>query len=152
MYIYITYDSDGYLTDVSIAEKEGYTKVYANADWSKEMLKYTSKFRYDSNTGHILNPGNLPEVSIDDVQKTVNTLSDGLTQVTGSITSVAQVASEGLSNSSQATAALTQISQQLTSLYATVAEFSASVSSDDSKAPTLGTVDAKDTSVNVTLS
>ena len=152
MYIYITYDSDGYLTDLSITEKEGYTKVYANADWSKEMLKYTSKFRYDSNTGHILNPGNLPEVSIDDVQKTVNTLSNGIGQVTSSITAVAQVADNGLVNSTQAVTALTQVSQQLTSLYATVAEVSAKVSSGDNKVPTLGAVTAKDTSVDVTLS
>lgn len=149
MYIYITYDTDGYLIDLSITEKEGYTKVYANADWSKQMLKYTSKFRYDVNSGHILNPGNLPESSIDDVAKSVSALSNNMGQVTDSITEVALVASKGLMGSSQAQTALTQISQQLTSLYATVASISASESGNS--APTLSNIDTTGTSASVSL-
>lgn len=149
MYIYITYDSDGYLTDLSVTEKEGYTKVYANADWSKQMLKYTSKFRYDVNSGHILNPGNLPENNVDDVAKSVSSLSNNMGQVTDSITEVALVASKGLMGSSQAQTALTQISQQLTSLYATVASISASESVNS--APTLNKIDTTATSASVSL-
>ena len=153
MYIYITYDSDGYLTDLSITNKDGYTQVYANADWSKQLLKYTSKFRYDTNSGHILNPGNLPEASIDDVEKAVDTLSTGMTKVTSSITGVAEVASEGLASASQATSALTELSQQLTGLAATIAEVSNSASSEDtSSTPTVGTVTPTDSSVDVNLS
>ena len=149
MYIYITYDSDGYLTDLSVTEKEGYTKVYANADWSKQMLKYTSKFRYDVSSGHILNPGNLPENNIDDVAKSVSSLSNNMGQVTDSITEVALVASKGLMGSSQAQTALTQISQQLTSLYATVASISASESVNS--APTLNKIDTTANSASVSL-
>jgi len=149
MYIYITYDSDGYLTDLSVTEKEGYTKVYANADWSKQMLKYTSKFRYDVDLGHILNPGNLPENNVDDVAKSVSSLSNNMGKVTDSITEVALVASKGLTGSSQAAMALTQISQQLTALYATVATLSASSSSSTS--PTLGDVVTTDNSVDISL-
>lgn len=149
MYIYITYDSDGYLTDLSITEKEGYTKVYANADWSKQMLKYTSKFRYDVNSGHILNPGNLPENNVDDVAKSVSSLSNKMGKVTNSITEVALVASKGLMGSSQAARALTQISQQLTALYATVASISASESVKS--APTLSSIDTTGTSASVSL-
>jgi len=149
MYIYITYDSDGYLTDLSITEKEGYTKVYANADWSKQMLKYTSKFRYDVNSGHILNPGNLPENNIDDVAKSVSSQSNNMGQVTDNITEVALVASKGLMGSSQAQTALTQISQQLTSLYATVASISTSEAVNS--APTLIKIDTTGTSASVSL-
>ena len=149
MYIYITYDSDGYLTDLSVTEKEGYTKVYANADWSKQMLKYTSKFRYDVNSGHILNPGNLPENNIDDVAKSVSSLSNNMGQVTDSITEVTLVASKGLMGSSQAQTALTQVSQQLTSLYATVASISTSESVNS--APTLNKIDTTATSASVSL-
>lgn len=149
MYIYITYDSDGYLTDLSVTEKEGYTKVYANADWSKQMLKYTSKFRYDVNSGHILNPGNLPENNVDDVAKSVSSLSNNMGKVTDSITEVALVASKGLMGSSQAQMALTQVSQQLTSLYATVASISASEAVNS--APTLSKIDTTGTSASVSL-
>ena len=149
MYIYITYDSDGYLIDLSITEKEGYTKVYANADWSKQMLKYTSKFRYDVNSGHILNPGNLPENNIDDVAKSVSSLSNDMGRVTDSVTEVALVASKGLMGSSQAQMALTQISQQLTALYATVASISAS--EPVKSAPTLSSIDTTGTSASVSL-
>lgn len=149
MYIYITYDSDGYLTDLSVTEKEGYTKVYANADWSKQMLKYTSKFRYDVSSGHILNPGNLPENNVDDVAKSVSSLSNTMGKVTDSITKVALVASKGLMGSSQAAMALTQISQQLTALYATVASISASESVKS--APTLSNIDTTGTSASVSL-
>lgn len=149
MYIYITYDSDGYLTDLSVTEKEGYTKVYANADWSKQMLKYTSKFRYGVNSGTILNPGNLPENSIDDVAKSVSSISNNMGKVTDSITEVALVASKGLMGSSQAQTALTQISQQLTSLYAAVASISASESVNS--APTLNKIDTTATSASVSL-
>ena len=60
MFIYITFDSNGFVTDYKKVETDGYTKVFVLDSWINQFAQYPDKFRYDSTNQTLLNPGNLP--------------------------------------------------------------------------------------------
>ena len=78
MFIYITYDSNGFVTDYKKVETDGYTKVFVLDSWINQFAQYPDKFRYDSTNQTMLNPGNLPNVSLKQVSTDVTTLQTQL--------------------------------------------------------------------------
>ena len=48
MFIYVTFDSNGFVTDYKKVETEGYTKVFVLDSWINQFAQYPDKFRYDS--------------------------------------------------------------------------------------------------------
>ncbi|GED95755.1 hypothetical protein LBSP_23150 [Lentilactobacillus buchneri subsp. silagei] len=78
MFIYITFDSNGFVTDYKKVETDGYTKVFVLDSWINQFAQYPDKFRYDSTNQKLLNPGNLPSVSLDQVSTDVTTLQTQL--------------------------------------------------------------------------
>lgn len=78
MFIYITFDSNGFVTDYKKVETEGYTKVFVLDSWINQFAQYPDKFRYDSINQTLLNPGNLPNVSLKQVSADVSTLQTQL--------------------------------------------------------------------------
>ena len=78
MFIYITFDSNGFITDYKKVETDGYTKVFVLDSWINQFAQYPDKFRYDSTNQTLLNPGNLPDVSLKQVSADVSTLQTQL--------------------------------------------------------------------------
>ncbi|WP_367376025.1 hypothetical protein [Lentilactobacillus kefiri] len=78
MFIYITYDTDGFITAYQNTEADGFTKVFILDSWINQFAQYPDKFRYDSTNQKLLNPGNLPSVSLNQVSTDVTTLQTQL--------------------------------------------------------------------------
>ena len=78
MFIYITFDSNGFITDYKKVETDGYTKVFVLDSWINQFAQYPDKFRYNSTNQTLLNPGNLPDVSLKQVSADVSTLQTQL--------------------------------------------------------------------------
>lgn len=78
MFIYITFDSNGFVTDYKKVETDSYTKVFVVDSWINQFAQYPDKFRYDATNQKLLNPGNLPSVSLDQVSTDVTTLQTQL--------------------------------------------------------------------------
>ncbi|PAK82938.1 hypothetical protein B8W93_01655 [Lentilactobacillus kefiri] len=78
MFIYVTFDSNGFITDYKKVETDGYTKVFILDSWINQFAQYPDKFRYDSTNQKLLNPGNLPSVSLNQVSTDVTTLQTQL--------------------------------------------------------------------------
>lgn len=78
MFIYITFDSNGFVTDYKKVETDGYIKVFVLDSWINQFAQYPDKFRYDSTSQKLLNPGNLPSVSLNQVSTDVTTLQTQL--------------------------------------------------------------------------
>ena len=78
MFIYVTFDSNGFITDYKKVETEGYTKVFVLDSWINQFAQYPDKFRYDSTNQTLLNPGNLPDLSLKQVSADVSTLQTQL--------------------------------------------------------------------------
>ena len=78
MYIYIKFDSNGFVTDYKKVETDGYTKVFVLDSWINQFAQYPDKFRYDATNQKLLNPGNLPSVSLNQVSTDVTTLQTQL--------------------------------------------------------------------------
>ncbi|WP_159271117.1 hypothetical protein [Lactiplantibacillus plantarum] len=67
MFIYIKYDADGFITAYQNIEADGFTKVFILDSWITQFAQYSDKFRYDTDKKIIINPGNLPDLSIDEL-------------------------------------------------------------------------------------
>ena len=78
MFIYIMFDSNGFITDYKKVETDGYTKVFVLDSWINQFAQYPDKFRYDATNQKLLNPGNLPSVSLNQVSTDVTTLQTQL--------------------------------------------------------------------------
>ena len=78
MFIYATFDSNGFVTDYKKVETKGYTKVFVLDSWINQFAQYPDKFRYDSTNQTLLNPGNLPNISLKQVSADVTTLQTQL--------------------------------------------------------------------------
>lgn len=78
MFIYVTFDSNGFITDYKKVETDGYTKVFVLDSWINKFAQYPDKFRYDATNQKLLNPGNLPSVSLNQVSTDVTTLQTQL--------------------------------------------------------------------------
>lgn len=78
MFIYITFDSNGFITDYKKVKTDGYTKVFVLDSWINQFAQYPDKFRYDATNQKLLNPGNLPSVSLNQVSTDVTTLQTQL--------------------------------------------------------------------------
>lgn len=46
MFIYITFDSNGFVTDYKKVETDGYIKVFVLDSWINQFAQYPDKFRY----------------------------------------------------------------------------------------------------------
>lgn len=120
MFIYITLDSNGFVTDYKKVETDGYTKVFVLDSWINQFAQYPDKFRYDATNQKLLNPGNLPDISL-------NTLNQDFTKLQTTVqNSQAQI--QGMTESgTQSAAALTALAQNQLSLASEVQQALASV-------------------------
>ncbi|WP_143463217.1 hypothetical protein [Levilactobacillus enshiensis] len=89
MFIYITYDADGYVTDYKLKETDGYTQVFILDSWVKDFARFATKYRYDSQSKELLDPKNRPESNTIDMQKDITSLQTTSKQMTASATTLA---------------------------------------------------------------
>jgi len=120
MFIYITYDTDGFITEYKNIEADGFTKVFILDSWITQFAQHSDKFRYDVDKKVLLNPGNLPNVSLDTLNqnftKLQTTVQDSQTQIQGMTES-----------NSQGVQALTALAQNQSTLAVQVQQALASV-------------------------
>lgn len=90
MFIYITYDTDGFITAYQNTEVDGYTKVFILDSWIPKFAKHSDKFRYDTDKNVVLNPGNLPDVSLDELNTKYSDVLETSQQAVNSATTLAQ--------------------------------------------------------------
>ena len=127
MFIYITFDSNGFVTDYKKIVTDGYTKVFVLDSWITQFAQYPDKFRYDATNQTLLNPGNLPNVSLDtlnqDFTNLQTTVQNSQTQIQDSQTQI-----QGMAKSnSQGVQALTALAQNQSALAVQVQQALASV-------------------------
>ena len=90
MFIYITYDSEGFITGYQNTEADGYTKVFILDSWITQFAQHSDKFRYDTDKKVVLNPGNLPELSLDELNNKYSGVLETSQQAVQSATALAQ--------------------------------------------------------------
>lgn len=102
MFIYITLDDKSFVSDYKYVQTDGYIKVFLLDTWVKQFAQYPDKFRYDATNQKLLNPGNLPELSLEELntkyadvlktsQEAVNSATTLAQQQTVSATSINQL-------------------------------------------------------------
>ena len=90
MFIYITYDTDCFITAYQNTEADGYTKVFILDSWITKFAQHSDKFRYDTDKKVVLNPGNLPDVSLDELNTKYSSVLETSQQAVQSATALAQ--------------------------------------------------------------
>lgn len=90
MFIYIKYDTDGFITAYQNTEADGYTRVFILDSWITQFAQYPDNFRYDSTNQTLLNPGNLPELSLDELNTKYSDVLKTSQQAIQSVTTLAQ--------------------------------------------------------------
>jgi len=120
MFIYITYDTDGFITAYQNTEADGYTKVFILDSWITQFSQHSDKFRYDTDKKVVLNPGNLPNVSLDEVNTSLQNLQTSVSASQNELQNTIQSGSQG-------TQALTALAQNQSALAVQVQQALASV-------------------------
>ncbi|WP_262344273.1 hypothetical protein [Lactiplantibacillus plantarum] len=90
MFIYIKYDTDGFITAYQNIEADGFTKVFILDSWITQFSQHSDKFRYDTDKKVILNPGNLPDLSLDELNTKYSDVLKTSQQAVRSATILAQ--------------------------------------------------------------
>ncbi|QCZ50926.1 hypothetical protein [Levilactobacillus brevis] len=90
MFIYITYDKDGFITAYQSTEADGYTKVFILDSWITQFSQHSDKFRYDTDKKVVLNPGNLPNLSLDELNNKYSDVLKTSQEAVQSATALAQ--------------------------------------------------------------
>ena len=90
MFIYIKYDTDGFITAYQNIEADGFTKVFILDSWITQFYQHSDKFRYDTDKKAILNPGNLPYLSLDELNTKYSDVLNTSQQAVQSATILAQ--------------------------------------------------------------
>ena len=137
MFIYITYDKDGFITVYQNTEADGFTKVFILDSWITQFAQHSDKFRYDTDKKVVLNPGNLPNVSLDEVS----------TDVTALQTQLQSLQSTGTKTDSQLGDLVSSVSMVQGQILAELQSIQAQLTA--SKEPTISNVATNDSSVTV---
>ena len=137
MFIYITYDKDGFITSYQNMEADGFTKVFILDSWITQFSQHSDKFRYDTDKKVVLNPGNLPNVSLDEVS----------TDVTDLQTQLQSLQSTGTKTDSQLGDLVSSVSMVQGQILAELQSIQAQLTT--SKEPTISNVATNDSSVTV---
>ncbi|AGL64719.2 hypothetical protein BV242_07795 [Lactiplantibacillus plantarum] len=90
MFIYIKYDADGFITAYQNIEADGFTKVFILDSWITQFAQHSDKFRYDTDKKVILNPGNLPDLSLNELNTKYSDVLKTSQQAVQSATTLAQ--------------------------------------------------------------
>ncbi|KRM74002.1 hypothetical protein [Secundilactobacillus collinoides] len=90
MFIYIKFDTDGFITAYQNTEADGYTKVFILDSWITQFAQHSDKFRYDTDKKVVLNPGNLPDVSLEELNTKYSNVLETSQQAVQSATALAQ--------------------------------------------------------------
>lgn len=141
MFIYITYDTDGFITAYQNTEADGYTKVFILDSWITQFAQHSDKFRYDTDKKVVLNPGNLPDISLNtlnqDFTKLQTTMQNSQTQIQGITESDSQGAQALTALAQNQSALAVQVQQALASVTALAQDNSqASKASNDKTSST----------------
>jgi len=137
MFIYITYDKDGFITAYQNTEADGFTKVFILDSWITQFAQHSDKFRYDTDEKVVLNPGNLPNISLDEVS----------TDVTALQTQLQSLQSTGTKTDSQLGDLVSSVSMVQGQILAELQSIQAQLTA--SKEPTISNVATNDSSVTV---
>lgn len=90
MFIYITYDTDGFITAYQNTEADGFTKVFILDSWITQFIQHSDKFRYDTDKKVVLNPGNLPDLSLEELNIKYSNVLETSQQAVNAATTLAQ--------------------------------------------------------------
>lgn len=112
MFTYITYDTDGFVTAYQNTEATGFTKAFVLDSWIVQFSQYPTKFRYDTTSGALLNPGNLPDLSLAELNTKYGDVLATSQQATQAATTLAQQQTNAASSISQLQQAVTTLAVQ----------------------------------------
>ncbi|GAX07042.1 hypothetical protein IWT25_02390 [Secundilactobacillus pentosiphilus] len=107
MFIYVKYDENGFITEYQNTEADGFTKIYLLDSWIMQFAQWPNKFRYDTDKKALLNPGNLPDLSLTDLNKKYQDLLATNKKVTESTTTIAQQQTQDAKSLNQVQQAIT---------------------------------------------
>lgn len=122
MFIYITLDDKSFVSDYKYVQTDGYIKVFLLDTWINQFAQYPDKFRYDATNQKLLNPGNLPDISLNtlnqDFTKLQTTMQNSQTQIQGITESNSQSAQALTALAQNQSALAVQVQQALASVTA----------------------------------
>jgi len=116
MFIYITYDTDGFITAYQNTEADGFTKVFILDSWITQFAQHSDKFRYDTDKKVVLNPGNLPDLSLDELNTKYSSVSETGQQAVNAATVLAQQQTVSATSISQLQTGINQLQKSVTEL------------------------------------
>jgi len=83
LFVYIKFDENGYITDFKKEPEDGYTKSFVLNKDIKNFVKFSDKFRWDTDSQAIITPSNLPKtVDYEEAMSQIDTLSTAINNVT----------------------------------------------------------------------
>jgi len=109
MFIYITYDKDGFITAYQNTEANGFTKVFILDSWITQFAQHSDKFRYDTDKEVLLNPGNLPDLSLDELNTKYSSVLETSQQAVNAATTLAQQQTVSATSISQLQKSITEL-------------------------------------------
>lgn len=116
MFIYITYDKDGYIMAYQNIEADGFTKVFILDSWITQFAQHSDKFRYDTDKKVVLNPGNLPDLSLDELNTKYSSVLETGQQAVNAATVLAQQQTVSATSISQLQTGINQLQKSVTEL------------------------------------
>ncbi|MFC6165287.1 hypothetical protein ACFP3T_11440 [Lactiplantibacillus dongliensis] len=116
MFIYITYDKDGFITAYQNTEADGFTKVFILDSWITQFSQHSDKFRYDTDKNVVLNPGNLPDISLDELNTKYSSVLETSQQAVQSATDLAQQQTVSATSINQLQTGINQLQKSVTEL------------------------------------
>jgi len=116
MFIYITYDKDGFITAYQNTEANGFTKVFILDSWITQFAQHSDKFRYDTDKEVLLNPGNLPDLSLDELNTKYSSVLETSQQAVNSATILAQQQTVSATGIAQLQTGINQLQKSITAL------------------------------------
>ncbi|GAX04698.1 hypothetical protein IWT140_02360 [Secundilactobacillus pentosiphilus] len=116
MFIYIKYDEDGFITAYQNIEADGFTKVFILDSWITQFAQHSDKFRYDTDKKVILNPGNLPNVSLEELNTKYSSVLETSQQAVQSATALAQQQTVSATGIAQLQTSIGQLQKSITEL------------------------------------
>lgn len=116
MFIYIKYDTDGFITAYQNTEADGFTKVFILDSWITQFSQHSDKFRYDTDKKVVLNPGNLPDLSLDELNNKYSSVLETSQQAVNSATTLAQQQTVSATSINQLQTGINQLQKSITAL------------------------------------
>lgn len=89
MNYYVQTDTNGFVKALTKDQQDDYTLIFVPDAWEDNFVRYFDKFRVNDQ-GVLTNPGNLPEVTLSNIQDELSKTSSSASALSNTISAILQ--------------------------------------------------------------